>query len=681
MPLTYLNEDDFKTEELLNQYTSESLTGFIPIVRVEESGSTITVAGIKARLLELSIKNHWNTSKVYNNILTGDGWGYIKFNRWFAVEVAYMLTKLIEAGGVRSSVSELKLILNKLYTNTWLKGTKEKKSLNFDYSRLDELNVNLFDYQMAYLKSFEEVVPTYGLKGYLAEAEAGSGKTLQGYALSLVTEADLTIFIVPRPTVDQVWKGTVDKFFKRPKKVWDSLTGGTITGNEDYIIAHHHHSVLELLISNAAKIKRAGKILIHIDESHKFTTDESKLVQALYELIDKVNPMYVIHASATPLKAQPKEAIPLLKTIDPMFNKHVEKRYKGVFGSSKAVALDILNHRLGIVKFKVTKEQYSKIEETEKSLTISFKGMDRYTLSNVRDVMLEKAQEYTAEYLESKAGIIADFNKLHMQVVNSVNDQQDRDTLKRYKKYADKMHDKFSQMDDIEILRECKRIEERYHYAILKGEDRREFKRLAPLYKYPILSIRGRLLGSVLGRMRIECFAEMAGAIDYSGINQESAKKVLVFSSYVDAVKAARDKAVEQKMEPLIVTQETNNDLKNILERAENDPRANPIVATYQSLGTGNELVMCSTAVFVDLPFRDYVLHQAKFRINRASQDTNVTYVTALLDTGDEPNLSTRNLDILSWSKEQVNSMLGIDGDDIENPDEDLNEEEMKGLT
>jgi type I site-specific restriction-modification system R (restriction) subunit len=65
--------------------------------------------------------------------------------------------------------------------------------------------------------------------------------------------------------------------------------------------------------------------------------------------------------------------------------------------------------------------------------------------------------------------------------------------------------------------------------------------------------------------------------------------------------------------------------------------------------------------ITLNAPFRDYELNQAIARVDRIGQPNPVTVVHCYLDTGDVPNISTRSKDILEWSKEQVQQIMGVD--------------------
>ena len=59
------------------------------------------------------------------------------------------------------------------------------------------------------------------------------------------------------------------------------------------------------------------------------------------------------------------------------------------------------------------------------------------------------------------------------------------------------------------------------------------------------------------------------------------------------------------------------------------------------------------------MPYRMYIYEQAIGRVWRLGQDTKVLVYILQLDTGDLPNINTRNIDIIKFFKEEVERITG----------------------
>jgi hypothetical protein len=112
---------------------------------------------------------------------------------------------------------------------------------------------------------------------------------------------------------------------------------------------------------------------------------------------------------------------------------------------------------------------------------------------------------------------------------------------------------------------------------------------------------------------------------------------------------------------PCMVYGGTNSEVTSIITKFERDPDINPCIATYQSLSTAVPLIVANTVILLNQPFRDHEWDQAVARVDRIGQDSQVYVFEILLDTGVEPNISTRSKDILLWSKAQISAIMGSD--------------------
>lgn len=72
-------------------------------------------------------------------------------------------------------------------------------------------------------------------------------------------------------------------------------------------------------------------------------------------------------------------------------------------------------------------------------------------------------------------------------------------------------------------------------------------------------------------------------------------------------------------------------------------------------------MTMADVIVMLNAPFRAYIQDQAISRINRLGADTQTYVYMVELDTGNVPNISSRSLDILAWSQQQVAAIVGGD--------------------
>lgn len=75
---------------------------------------------------------------------------------------------------------------------------------------------------------------------------------------------------------------------------------------------------------------------------------------------------------------------------------------------------------------------------------------------------------------------------------------------------------------------------------------------------------------------------------------------------------------------------------------------------------------LADSVVFLNMSFRIHEYKQAIARLDRIGQPETVKAYQVFLDTGVVPNISTRSNDILAWSRDMVDAIMGTKSGDSE---------------
>lgn len=664
------------TSEKMNIF-SEAISYFTGLTVAQEKNNVVTISGFKTDPLMASLENRWNTSKIGNNMFRKVRRMMLEIDDFFLPDFAYILKTLETDRRSRVGRRMIQDCLNGIYDNTWLRQTTEENPKpRLKWENLDRLKWTLLKHQENFLKLYDRNTVKYGLNGYILGAAPGSGKTFMGIALSEMLETDITIVLCPKNAVDRVWVDTLVGVFKKPTSYWNSTSGEPLREGCRYYVAHYEQ-LGALLAFFSGRAGFGKKINIILDESHNMNEIKSQRCENFIELCKVTKAVDILWASGTPIKAMGSEVIPILRTIDPLFFPKVEERFKAIFGLSSSRGLDILAHRLGYMTFKVDKSVVvgNKIEKYR--VDVKMPNSEKYTLDSVRAAMTAFVQERTKYYQ-------ANLKMYHQQYFDALREYEatiDRSEWPAYREYratAELLHRGYDPMIHKTEPILCNNYEKRKIIPALGKRSAVEFKGARSVYKYVDMKIQGEALGRILGRLRSECNTEMVKAYrnymvtelstgekypsNLIDIVDQSAKKSVLFTSYVEVVDQVAKVFEEAGASPLKVYGTTNKDLPSIVKVFERDPKANPLAATLQSLSTAVPLIMANTVVFLNAPFRAHEYEQAQSRVDRLGQTEIVHIYDVYLDTGTEPNISTRSSDIMDWSKAQVEAIVGTGG-------------------
>lgn len=514
-------------------------------------------------------------------------------------------------------------------------------------------------------------------KLFVAKDYIVTHNTITGIALSECLDTDITICIVPKNSVDRVWADTLEWVFKQKQPYWKSTSDEPLKKGYRYYVAHYEQ--LERILEFFKTGHEGKKINIILDESHNFNDLKSLRTELFLQLCKVVNCQDVLYSSGTPIKAMGSEVIPILRSIDPFFDAEAEERFKNIFGLSSARGLDILAHRLGYMTFKVDKAQIVGNTVEKFRVDVTLKNGEDYTLNVISHEMKQFVKERQAYYKNNMSKYVEQYMQgIRFYEHNCIKDRAHADEFYEYVRTAKLLHTSYDPYVHKQEPIFCNAFEKKYIIPALPKGMKETFKDARSVYKYVNLKVQGEALGRILGKKRTQCNVDMLSACESYQVTDmqtgekfetslvdiidNSIKKTVVFTSYVEVVDKACEIFTKAGGFPLKVYGDTNSELPQIIATFDRDTRCNPLVATLQSLSTAVPLIMANTVVFLNSPFRAHEYEQACSRVDRLGQ-TEVVYIyDVYLNTGKEPNISSRSLDIMEWSRQQVEAMLGTSG-------------------
>lgn len=640
----------------------DGLRRAIGMISVKEERGVIHVSGVPADVISRDISKIWNTSRVNMYMFDHMGRSGFSFKSFFAVEVHFILKQILEHPKAWTNQRALRRLIEELENETWLSTIVHDAKLEFKRERLNELVVTPKPHQAEFLEVYQNSVAAYQLRGYMLAAAAGSGKTYLSIMLSLCLDVDATLVYAPKKAVVEVWRPTLSSGFKQPVRSWTSIDNTPVDQEANWV-AFHYES-LDAALSWLENNKKFKRIAVILDECHNLNDPKSIRTQGFVEICKYESVCSVLWMSGTPIKAIGNEAIPFLTTIDPRFTADVQERFVKIFGKQVSRAVEILANRIGLTTFKVPKSDVGYEQLSERTVNVQFKNSKQYTLDSIRGEIVKFVEERLHFYKEYERKFYNTYFELLDQYEKTIRDPAERSDYKLYLERVKHLNKRFDPVADKDIVVWCNRFEERYICPKLNGQDRKDFRNVRSIYKYVSLKVRGEALGRILTKRRIECFKEM---VPYSGLPDlidGAAKKTLIFTSYVAVADALNEYLKREGYKPLVVYGSTNKNLKQIMQQYRDDADANPMIATFDSLAEAVPVTEASTVILMNSPFRSYEKEQAVSRAHRLGQDTAVEVVNVLLDTGMEPNISTRSNEIMEWSKASVDAIMGLSGVD-----------------
>lgn len=676
-----------------------------PTIKEDVAKNQIIVEGINLKLVYRDFEKYIGSKMLYNILDKSSRWE-MKFQKFYLPDMYHVVLELLNNDKFkrrivsRSKLQKLKELFETipLVQNIKLiQNTKDEDIPSVNKSILKNIFVpgfKLFEHQDKFIDNCLFKSKLMDLRGYLLDAGPGLGKTINSIALMELLGADKIIVVCPKKAVIDVWEETINRIYSKPQTYnlsIDSVKGGEVklanfSLDSKFMVCHFES--LDKLVASLRNIP-SGRYGIVLDEAHGMNSYKSQRSTLFRELNKIVNPYFCLWMSGTPLKALGSETMTMFETIDKLFTPEVVKSFNSVFGISGVYAATVMANRLQLVKATI-KAQGSGVEQFTYQSKVVLPDAWKYTLSTIREEMKKYIRERTSFYNEFRDEYIEEyFEGIEEFKANlgSNFDTKMQIALDVYLAKTKELHNGYNPTSPVhkQYIIDCNYFEDKVIIPILSNKTKKIFRKAKSVYKYVELTIIGETLGNVIGRKRTECNKAIVEAMakSFTVVNEESKEtyetnlsevirdaeaKTLIFTDYVDVLKRCNEILTEEGFHPITIFGETTTTigLSNQVKQFKENSKINPLITTFKTLSEAVPLTEANTVIFLNLPFRSGTYDQAIKRANRIGQTKDVHLYEVTLDTGGEENISTRNLDILKWSEEQVSILMGDKKGEVE---------------
>jgi len=518
--------------------------------------------------------------------------------------------------------------------------------------------------QLPAYDAYTEIRSINGSRGMLLDGAVGVGKTYISLSIAVGLRSEVTLIVVPLPTVERVWLNSLsgdDCLYHEPQRSYLIGSSKEYTG-EQYVIAHYENLDKILPLRNEYNINFSTLI---VDEVHNFNNIKSARTKLLMDVVDTIPFKHTIPMSGTPIKARPKDLLPLLKIINTDFTNKIMNRFVKLYKGQSSAMLTVL------------KERYSRHTVVIKKSSMDIPPINTYTIKNKitngKYYTLESISTRMRKYMEDREAILEQqypkYEDTYTKLYNRAKDILLTDgvvTTKDINNYEDNVrviirnYNRNSLIAIPDEIQQANLFEKKFIEPLLQGDDKRNFREAKTVYKYIKLKVQGEALANVVMKARIDCYTELANRKDVilNYVNS-STKKTIIFSNFISVCEAVVNRSLEATLEPISIFGKDTKFLTKNVNIFTNNVKSNPLVTTYKSLSTGVPLIVANVILIFGLPYRQYVFEQTIGRVWRTGQDTPVTVYIVELDTDGKPNITDRDFDIITFFREEVAKLTG----------------------
>ena len=644
------------------------------------SKNRIEITGIDVRSIQFILKRKYNVPGFQQKFFNLDGratnWSRLVIHNFFVPELIYILHLVHDQ--IRSKIikEHFDEAIEVITNNTWYKQITDFNESPADMNAVRSLMTKYpKDYQEEFVTQiYWQKKNQYRLNGYLLAMDVGTGKTATSMFVKEAFHIKHAVVICPLSLVRNVWQVEIEDNYKKPVNAWYiGDNPNDITNDTEYVVTNYE--AIDKIYATVTKKFKPSETIFIVDESHNFKDIKAQRTKWLTDLCFAMRGTDILLLSGTPIKALQNECLPIFKLLDSFYDSEVEEQLK-VLNRYPKIMNELLHNRLGLMMYRKTQDEVLTLPARhDLELKLSIRNGDKFTAHSIQKLVKDYSDERRDFYMTNYAEYEKQFKDcLHYYESHYVGPHNQAVWMK-YLGAVEMIHG--AQIKSglaiskpmRELIQWVNQFDEQEIIPKLPFDLRKQFRASRTVYKYVELKIMGEVIGDLLNRLRVEMTEQLIGKEVVDIINNAE-KKTILFASYTDALKMAEKVCKEAGMKPLVITGENSKDAKELVKKFKETRNLNPLIASIKVMSTGHTINEANTVIFLNVPFRDVDYQQASGRCWRLGQDTEVWVYKLVLDTGDEPNLSTRMQDILTWSKEQFGAI--VDGEDISDLDPDV---------
>lgn len=572
---------------------------------------------------------------------------------FFAIEVYNVFMDLADFYNLKYYEKCAENIWNK----TWISNFEKRNiTSELSLSKLSIFNYTLKDYQLEFIKRYEDLKYRYDLDGYVLSFDQGLGKTFTAIALAECLNKDQIIIICPN-SLKENWAYEIRSYYKKytkNDKVWRDdlyINGLNYKSKNPKFIITNNESIDKIF----PIIKKNKNSMIIVDESQNFRNDQSQQSKQLFKLKELVDCTDNLMMSGTPIKATPDEIIPVLYMIDPYFTEEIATLYKKAFSNSSNDVYKIVKNRFDRIIYRRRKADVLQLPEKNiEELRWEAKDEKPYLLSTVKEKIAKEFEDIYQEKLEHVAQYRKEFESMVMKY-SSASKKSTEDYLNFiYKKSNNSDYTVHEHREDMYN----QFLNDNVYPNINNKEQIKRLQYIVSQYIFIVQSARGTAIGKILPPTKTNCYIDIAD----NNINQlivainNNPKKTIIFTPFLDVAKHVYNILLKNKIGSVLIVGETKNRMTIIQEFKESDD-IDVLIATVQTLSTGVTLTEANQMFFFGTPYRSADFDQACDRIHRIGQTTECHIYKILLKSSTK-NITDRIDEIMQWSGDLSGSII-----------------------